>query len=50
MNEQKDKKPAERRTVKLKKPHRHGGKQYEAGTEIEVAVTDIQWLKDHEVI
>lgn len=50
MNNQNDKKPAERQKVKLKKQHRHGGKEYEAGAEIEVAVTDIQWLKDHGVI
>ena len=50
MTETSEKKPAERQKVKLKKPHRHGGKEYEAGAEIEVAVTDIQWLKDHGVI
>lgn len=50
MKELNEKKPAERRVVKLKKAHRHGGKNHEAGAEIEVAVTDIQWLKDHEVI
>lgn len=42
--------PAVKVSVVLKKEHRHGGKNYAAGTTIQVCEDDKRWLERHKVI
>lgn len=47
---EKKKTPAPRVEVTLKKPHRHAGKDHEAGDKIKVTEWQRNWLKEREVI
>ncbi|WP_022949518.1 DUF7210 family protein [Methylohalobius crimeensis] len=43
-------KPANRVKVKLRKKHRHQGKDYKPGQEIAVREDQVKWLKSHGII